>query len=176
VIFVIMGMEVHPFDRLARAVDELQRTGGAGDDFLVQLGACTYEPVHARFVRYLSFGEVCEHVRSSSAVITHAGAGSTLTCLEEGKHPIMVPRRAQWGEHVDDHQVPFTRKFAEQGLATAVYEVAELSAAIAAVRGKSGPGHVIGGATDLTRWLEGFWQGLEPGAGARQVPPRRAIK
>jgi hypothetical protein len=27
VIFVIMGMEVHPFDRLARAVDELARTG-----------------------------------------------------------------------------------------------------------------------------------------------------
>lgn len=175
-IFVIMGMEVHPFDRLARAVDELQRTGAVGEEFVVQLGACTYEPVHARFVRYLSFGEVCEHVRRASAVITHAGAGSTLTCLEEGKHPIMVPRRAEWGEHVDDHQVPFTRKFSEQGLATAVYDMADLPAAIAAVRGKSGPGHVIGGATDLTRWLEGFWQGLAPAGAGRHLPPGQGMK
>lgn len=32
-IFVIMGMEVHPFDRLARAVDELARTDAVGEDF-----------------------------------------------------------------------------------------------------------------------------------------------
>jgi len=30
-IFVIMGMEVHPFDRLARAVDDLQAGGAVGE-------------------------------------------------------------------------------------------------------------------------------------------------
>ena len=55
-ILAIMGMEVHPFDRLARAIDALAASGTVGEEFLIQLGACTYEPKHARFERYLSFG------------------------------------------------------------------------------------------------------------------------
>lgn len=159
-IFVVMGMEVHPFDRLARAVDELAGTGAAGDAFFVQLGACTYEPRHARFERYLSFGEVCESIRAASAVITHAGAGSTLVCIEQGKHPIMVPRRASLGEHVDDHQLPFAEKLSAAGLATVVHDMDALPAAIAGVRDRSAPAHAIGRATELTRWLDGFWDGL----------------
>lgn len=155
-----MGMEVHPFDRLARAVDELQASGALGEDFLVQLGACAYEPRRARFERYMSFGTLCEHVRASSVVITHAGAGSTLVCIQQGKHPILVPRRSSWGEHVDEHQTPFARKLTEGGLATTVEEMADLPAAIASVRGKSAPAGAMGRATELSAWLEGFWSAL----------------
>jgi UDP-N-acetylglucosamine transferase subunit ALG13 len=163
VIFVIMGMEVHPFDRLARAIDDLQGTGAAGEDFLVQLGSCAYEPRHARHARYLSFGEICDNVRAASVVITHAGAGSTLVCIQQGKHPIVVPRRARWGEHVDEHQVPFAEKLSASGLATAVFEMAELPVAIASARGKAAPAGAMGRATELTAWLEGFWQDLAAG-------------
>jgi UDP-N-acetylglucosamine transferase subunit ALG13 len=160
-----MGMEVHPFDRLARAVDELQASGVVGDDFLVQLGACSYEPRHARFERYMSFGALCEHVRASAVVITHAGAGSTLVCIQQGKHPIMVPRRSGLGEHVDEHQVPFARKLSEGGLATTVEDLADLPAVISATRGKSARSDAMGRAAELSTWLEGFWSAL---------PPRRA--
>ena len=160
-----MGMEVHPFDRLARAVDELQARGGAdGEDFLIQLGACTYVPRHARHERYLSFGQLCENVRASSVVITHAGAGSTLVCIQQGKHPVMVPRRSGWGEHVDEHQVPFARKLSEGGMGTTVEDVADLPAAIAAARGKAARADAMGRATELSAWLEGFWRSL-PGPG-----------
>lgn len=126
-IFVIMGMEVHPFDRLAKAVDELARDKAlGGEEFFIQLGACTYQPQHARFTKFLSFGEVCENIQRSSAVITHAGAGSTLVCIQQGKFPIMVPRRSTWGEHVDEHQVPFAQKLAEGGLARVVDDMADL--------------------------------------------------
>jgi UDP-N-acetylglucosamine transferase subunit ALG13 len=73
----------------------------------------------------------------------------------------MVPRRAEFGEAVDDHQLPFTQKLAEGGLATAVYEMSELPSAIAAARGKAASSHVMGSASELTRWLEAFWRGLE---------------
>jgi UDP-N-acetylglucosamine transferase subunit ALG13 len=165
VIFVIMGMEVHPFDRLARAIDELQRSGAAGDDFFVQLGSCTYEPSHARFARYQSFGEICENVRAADVVITHAGAGSTLVCIQQGKHPVVVPRRARWGEHVDEHQVPFAEKLSGSGLVTAVFEMSELPSAIASARGKAAPANAVGGAGELTTWLGRFWLGLEPRRG-----------
>jgi len=162
VIFVIMGMEVHPFDRLARAVDELARTGAMGEEFFVQLGACTYQPHHARFERFLSFGDVCEQIRRASVAVTHAGAGSTLVCIEQGKHPVMVPRRSRHGEHVDEHQVPFADKLGKAGLATVVHEMDELPAAIAAARSRSAPADALGRARELTGWLETYWRGLEP--------------
>jgi len=158
VIFVILGMDVYPFERLARTVDELQRDGVCGDDFFLQLGATTYQPQHARFERYLSFGDVCEHIRKASVVITHAGAGSTLVCLQQGKHPVLVPRQPRYGEIVDEHQLPFAEKFGQLGLATTVHEMTELRPAIDAVRGKSAPKNAAGRAHELTSWLEDFWQ------------------
>lgn len=159
-IFVIMGMEVHPFDRLARAIDELQLAEAGREEYFIQLGSCTYEPKHARFERFLSFGDVCENVRKSSVVISHAGAGSTLVCIQQGKHPILVPRRSHFGEHVDEHQVPFAARFAGLGLATTVDTLEELPAAVVAVRAKPPPRQLAGGARELEAWLEAFWQGI----------------
>lgn len=159
-IFVIMGMEVHPFDRLARAVDELAKNDVVHEEFFVQLGSCTYVPMHARFERYLSFGEVCERIRRSTTVITHAGAGSTLVCIRQGKHPIVVPRHSRWGEHVDEHQLPFAEKLRDGGLATLVDDLIRLGTAIEMVRGRTAPPDAMGGAVELTNWLEEFWQGI----------------
>ena len=161
-----MGMEVHPFDRLAKAVDDIQRTGAAGEDLFVQLGSCTYEPRHAPFERFLSFGDVCENIRKASVVITHAGAGSTLVCIQQGKFPIMVPRFSRFGEHVDEHQVPFAKKLSAGGLALTVEDTNELQAAIASVRGRSAPSNAMGRAAELSSWLEEFWRAL-PGARLR---------
>jgi UDP-N-acetylglucosamine transferase subunit ALG13 len=166
-ILVIMGMEVHPFDRLARAVDELAARDALSEEFFVQLGSCRYEPKTARFERYLSFGALCEKIVESSVVITHAGAGATLTCIQQGKSPIMVPRRAQHGEHVDDHQLPFTEKMQNIGLASVVHEMSELEPAIVAARGRTVKQATLGSSTELVDWLEGFWSQLQGTVGSR---------
>lgn len=160
-IFVMMGTEIHPFDRLARAIDDLQRSDVLGEEFFVQLGSCTYEPRSSRFARFLSFGEICENIQRAGAVVTHAGAGSTLVCIQQGKHPVMVPRRARWGEHVDEHQVPFTERLAGSGLATAVYEMDQLPAAIELARSRTTLTSAGARAAELTRWLDGYWQSIE---------------
>lgn len=162
-ILVIMGMEVHPFDRLARAVDRLKQTNQLPDDVLIQLGACNYVPQYARFERYFSFGALCDAITSAAVVVTHAGAGSTLTCIQQGKHPVMIPRRASEGEHVDDHQLPFTQKICEIGLATPVYEMDELAAAIDLARSRAITSSALGNGDQLVRWLNEFWASL-PGS------------
>jgi UDP-N-acetylglucosamine transferase subunit ALG13 len=169
-IFVIMGMEVHPFDRLAQAVDELARSGELGEEFFIQLGSCTYEPKHCQFQRYLSFGEVCEKVAASSCAITHAGVGSTLVCVQQGKHPIMVPRLSRYKEHVDEHQVPFAEKLRAANLATVVTDMSELGGAIRSVRGRTAPEDALGAARELVGWLEQFWQGLTARGGESRQP------
>lgn len=158
-IFVIMGMEVHPFDRLARAVDELARTYAVGEEFFVQLGTCRFEPRHARFERFLSFGDVCEQIRRASVAVTHAGAGSTLLCIEQGKHPVMVPRRSSRGER-------------RRSSAAVRREVGHRRAGHGGARDHRAPGghrghpvpvgsaDALGRARELTGWLETFWRGL----------------
>jgi UDP-N-acetylglucosamine transferase subunit ALG13 len=153
-------MEVHPFDRLARAIDELQAAAGGSEDYFIQLGHCTYEPRHARFERFLSFGQVCDSIHLADVVVTHAGAGSTLVCIQQGKHPVMVPRRSRLGEHVDEHQVPFAQKLSQAGLATACDEMAGLPAAIAAARSRVQSDGGLPDAKVLTSWLQGFWDEL----------------
>ncbi|WP_299235876.1 glycosyltransferase [uncultured Halomonas sp.] len=38
-------------------------------------------------------------------VVTHAGMGNILACLEQGKPFLMLPRLARLGEHRNDHQM-----------------------------------------------------------------------
>ncbi len=161
-ILVITGMDAFPFDRLARAADELHAAGTVGEVF-IQLGSCRYTPRHAGFERFLSFGDVCDRIRAASAVVTHAGAGSTLVCLQHGKHPVVVPRRPDLGEVTDGHQQQLADRLGRIGLVTPVRDVEELPGAIAAARrARVGPlGQ--GGRAELTAWLEGYWRSATRG-------------
>jgi UDP-N-acetylglucosamine transferase subunit ALG13 len=48
--------------------------------------------------------ELAAAIDGADAVVAHAGAGIALSAFEAGKAPVLVPRRAELGEHVDDHQ------------------------------------------------------------------------
>ncbi|HKP91089.1 MAG TPA: glycosyltransferase [Thermoleophilaceae bacterium] len=54
---------------------------------------------------------------SADVVICHAGVGSAIEALDSGHRPIVVPRRARFREHVDDHQVPLAIDVARRDLA-----------------------------------------------------------
>ena len=43
-IFVIVGSQKFPFDRLIREVDRLKETGVIADEVVAQIGVSTYEP------------------------------------------------------------------------------------------------------------------------------------
>lgn len=42
---------------------------------------------------------------TADLVVTHAGMGNIMACLEQGKPFLMLPRLARLGEHRNDHQV-----------------------------------------------------------------------
>ncbi len=60
-------------------------------------------PIHAH--RQLPAGELQEAIEAADVVIAHAGCGSSVSALEAGKTPVLVPRRRSHGENVDDHQL-----------------------------------------------------------------------
>jgi UDP-N-acetylglucosamine transferase subunit ALG13 len=59
--------------------------------------------------------EFIGHIHNADLLIMHAGAGSIMHAVEAGKVPVVMPRRAAFGEHVNDHQVEFAQALAEAG-------------------------------------------------------------
>ena len=129
-IFVTVGTNEAPFDRLVRAVDRLP----ADEEVVVQCGPSSHRPARAVRVDFLAFEELVELVRRARVVVTHAGAGSTMVALANGKRPVVVPRLRRYREAVDDHQLPFARRLAERGLVTLIEDPAGLPETLAAVR------------------------------------------
>lgn len=112
-IFVTVGTHEQPFNRLVQRVDELKRDGIIQDDVFMQIGYCTYEPRYCQWERLIPYQEMERNVNRARIVITHGGPASFIMPLRIGKVPIVVPRQHQYGEHVNDHQVEFVRRSAE---------------------------------------------------------------
>jgi UDP-N-acetylglucosamine transferase subunit ALG13 len=127
-ILVATGASQFPFDRLLEAVAALP-----GDERVVaQHGCSSVRPARAECVDFLPMPELAALVREARVVVTHAGVGSILLCLTNGRSPVVVPRLARFGETVDDHQLESARRFAEAGLVTLAEDPSSLAAVVAA--------------------------------------------
>ena len=124
--FVTLGFERRPFDRLLRPIDEGVASHIIPSATLVQRGHSPYVLRRCPSIPFLSYAEMCAALNTSDIVIAHAGVGTLLHCLRLNKIPILFPRSAKLGEHVDDHQVVFARIMQEQKKALVVYEAGQL--------------------------------------------------
>jgi UDP-N-acetylglucosamine transferase subunit ALG13 len=63
----------------------------------------------------LDFGDLLEAIRKADAVVCHAGVGTVMGALAQGKVPTVIPRLAEHGEHIDDHQLQITQALGDAG-------------------------------------------------------------
>lgn len=130
-IFVTAGTHEQQFDRLIKAVDELKADGVIDEPVFIQTGYSTYEPAHCEHSKFMPFKKMKEMMADADVVITHGGPSSFIEAMEAGKVPVVVPRRGDLAEHVNDHQADFVRIVAErQGGIVPVFDVAELPEAM----------------------------------------------
>ena len=115
-IFITLGSQKFPFDRLLRAVDEQVEAGRIIGLIFAQIGASDYLPKHFEWQRYLSREDFAAQMHKADLVITHGGTGAIIGALKKGKRVIAVPRLARYGEHVDDHQLQLIAQFKELNL------------------------------------------------------------
>lgn len=114
-IFVTVGTDHHPFDRVIRWVDGWLEAGGAEKArCLIQTGTSS-QPRRAEGKHYLTYEEMEEAVNEAVAVVCHGGPATIMLSRYLGKKPIVVPRQHRLGEHVDNHQVAFSRRIAAEG-------------------------------------------------------------
>lgn len=122
-IFVTVGTHEQPFDRLIRWVDELKRIGVIQEEVVLQTGYSQYEPMHCQWSRFFPYETMLDYTAKARIVITHGGPASFILPLQMGKPPVVVPRRQDFGEHVNDHQLEFVQALAEHtGTILPVYD------------------------------------------------------
>lgn len=61
-------------------------------------------------------GELAQAVAEADLVVGHAGVGTALVALENGRCPVLLPRRRDRGEHTDDHQRLIAEELFRRGL------------------------------------------------------------
>jgi UDP-N-acetylglucosamine transferase subunit ALG13 len=125
VIFVTVGTHHQRFERLLNALDSLD------DELVVQYGPGQQPPAASHAEPFMPFDAMLDRFREADTVITHAGVGSIICASREGHVPLVVPRRHELGEHVDDHQVELTRALAQRGSVIAVWDVGTLAETVA---------------------------------------------
>lgn len=113
-IFVTVGTHEQPFNRLIECIDSLKKNGVIQEDVIIQTGYSTYEPKYCTWQKLYPYQEMIKLVDKARIVITHGGPSSFIMPLQVGKVPIVVPRRHEFDEHVNDHQVSFAKAVAER--------------------------------------------------------------
>ena len=114
-IFLIVGSQKFPFDRLIRRMDELKEKGVIRDEIVAQIGVSGYEPKHMKWERFMDKERFDRMIEECDLLVTHAGEGSIMTGLLKGRKVIAVPRYERLGEHVSDHQLEIARALEKQG-------------------------------------------------------------
>ena len=126
-IFVTVGTNEAPFDRLVEAVGLLP----ADEEIVVQCGSSAVRPPNATVCHeFMLFDDLVAEMRRARVVVTHAGIGSIMSALASRKRPVVVPRLARYGEAVDDHQLPVARRLESSGLVIVLEDPAVLGAAV----------------------------------------------
>ena len=126
-IFVTLGSQKFPFNRLLQAVDNLIEQGVIQEEVFAQTGYSEYQPVHFPFQAFLDRETFAEKEASCDILITHGGEGAIIGAVKQGKKVIAVPRLARYGEHVDDHQIQLIGQFKEQNLICGLNDCSELA-------------------------------------------------
>ena len=139
-IFVTVGNATQPFPRLLEAVDRLAGEGVfPGEAVHIQSGNNPgFRPAHCRQEAFLSLEQFEDMVQQADLIISHAGAGTLLQVLQAGKVPVVMPRRREYGEIIDEHQMELVKALAAEGRIVPAFSPEELPPAIQQARTSSG--------------------------------------
>lgn len=128
-IFITVGTHEQQFNRLVEYMDRW--AASHDEDVVIQTGYSTYEPKNCEWSKLYPYSKMVEWVDKARIVITHGGPSSFIMPLQIGKTPIVVPRKHEFDEHVNNHQVKFCKEVeSRMGTIVVVEDVEELGSVI----------------------------------------------
>ena len=129
-VFVSVGTHPQQFDRLLAGIDWLVEKGKIKENVFAQTGYSAYAPKKYEAKKFIGLAEFEKMVRGCSLFITHAGEGNIGLAKNLGKKFICVPRRKEFGEHTNDHQLELAKVVDEKKLGLVAWSTTDLEAKI----------------------------------------------
>ena len=132
-ITVTLGTIPYPFERVISWLDLLLDREIIKDEVFLQHGVtdvsllCRHKLVTSEPL--LPAEKLAKKMHDSELIISHAGQGSTRKLSVQGKSFVIIPRLAEYGEHIDNHQLLFSQGVNNLGV-TVCATIEELQQAI----------------------------------------------
>lgn len=109
-IFVTVGTHEQPFDRLLKCIDKMVEEGKIKEEVIVQKGYTDYKMQHCTEHKLIGYDEMQKYIQEARIVVTHGGPASFIAPISIGKIPIVIPRKKEFNEHVNNHQLEFSKQ------------------------------------------------------------------
>ena len=129
-ILVLLGTQNNSFHRLLEEVEKNIKNKTIQEEVIVQAGYTKFESKNMKIIDLMSKEKLAEYQDKASLIITHGGVGSIISSMEKGKKVIAVPRKHEYGEHVNNHQIQIIKDFTDKGYIIGIENVEDLHDAI----------------------------------------------
>ena len=129
-ILVLLGTQNNSFHRLLEEIEKNIKDKTIKEEVIVQAGYTKYKSDKMRIIDLMSKEQLSQFQDEANLIITHGGVGSIVSSIEKGKKVIAVPRKHEFGEHVNNHQIQIVKDFDDKGYIIGIKDVEDLKAAI----------------------------------------------
>ena len=111
-IFLTVGTQL-PFDRLVRSVDEWCAGQERHEVFgqIAEGNSERYTPRHFNWKAFLDPQDIEKRFQEADIIVGHAGMGTIISALTYQRPLVVMPRRVEFGEHRNDHQLATASRF-----------------------------------------------------------------
>ncbi len=124
--FVSVGTHPQQFNRLLLEIDRLAGEKKIRGGIFAQSGSSTYTPRNFPCKSFLTIDEFNRHLIQADVVITHAGEGNIGICKNLGKKMVVMPRRKEYGEHTNNHQLELAEVVETKGIGLVAWTEGDL--------------------------------------------------
>ena len=129
-IFVTLGTQDKPFNRLLEAVQKQIDNKKIKGKVIVQAGCTKFESKDMEIFDLIPMEDFEKNISECDILITHGGVGSIVDALKRNKVVIAAARLEKYGEHVNDHQLQIIKNFSEAGYIIALNDFNKLDEAL----------------------------------------------
>ena len=126
-IFVVLGTQDKPFDRLLKVIDQAVKDGVITDKIVVQAGETDFHSDNMEIRKIIPMNEFNQLIKDSDLVICHAGYGILSSALEAGKKVLSAARLAEYGEHQNNHQCDILDYYEKKSYIMALHDFSKFN-------------------------------------------------
>jgi UDP-N-acetylglucosamine transferase subunit ALG13 len=125
-IFVSLGTQGKSFLRLLEIVEKNIINGTIREPVIAQIGMTNFTSKVMKTIGLLTIEEFNHFVQTANIIICHAGYGILSSALKYQKKIIAAARRAEYGEHTNNHQLQILEEYEKKGYLLALDDFSQL--------------------------------------------------